>query len=220
MPDLHTAKDRIVSAALKLAAERPWSDITLLNIAEEAGLTLADLRQEFATKSEILIAFARGIDDQVLRNAPGNGGAVASRDAIFDIVMSRFDALAPHKPALRAIAESTVFEPALLMNLLASQHWMLQAAGFGTEGLVGGLRVAGLASVYASVFRTWLEDDDPGLARTMAALDRRLRRGERTLAPVEDMWALVWRLAGIFTVRAKPAAATGGDAGPPAGGFP
>jgi ubiquinone biosynthesis protein COQ9 len=221
MPDLHTAKDRIVSAALKLAAERPWSDITLLNIAEEAGLTLADLRQEFATKSEILIAFARGIDDQVLRSAPtSNGGAVASRDAIFDIVMSRFDALAPHKPALRAIAESTVFEPALLMNLLASQHWMLQAAGFGTEGLVGGLRVAGLASVYASVFRTWLEDDDPGLARTMAALDRRLRRGERTLAPVEDMWALVWRLAGIFTVRAKPAAATGGDAGPPAGGFP
>jgi ubiquinone biosynthesis protein COQ9 len=220
MPDQHTTRDRIVAAALKLAAERPWSDITLLNIAQEAGLTLADLRHEFATKSEILIAFARAIDDQVLRSAPThNGGATASRDAIFDIVMSRFDALGPYKPALRAIAASSLFEPALLMNLLASQHWMLQAAGFGTEGFVGALRVAGLASVYASVFRTWLDDDDPGLARTMAALDRRLRRGERTLAPVEDMSALVWRLAGIFTVRAKPAA-TGGNAGPPPSGFP
>ena len=215
MPDQHTARDRIVAAALKLAAERPWSDITLLNIAQEAGLTLADMRHEFATKSEILIAFARAIDDQVLRSAPtNNGAATASRDAIFDIVMSRFDALGPYKPALRAIAASSLFEPALLMNLLASQHWMLQAAGFGTEGFVGALRVAGLASVYASVFRTWLEDDDPGLARTMAALDRRLRRGERTLAPFEDMVALVWRASGLFAGRGKPAAAAGGDAGP------
>jgi ubiquinone biosynthesis protein COQ9 len=217
--DQPTARDRIIAAALKLAAERPWSDITLLNIAQEAGLTLADLRCEFATKNEILIAFARGIDDQILRIAPShNGGAVASRDAIFDIVMSRFDALAPYKPALRAIAQSTVFEPTLLMNLLASQHWMLQAAGFGTDGLVGGLRVAGLASVYTSVFRTWLEDDDPGLARTMAALDRRLRRGERILAPIEDFSFLVRRIAGAVTGRTKPAA-TAGDhpSAPPAG---
>jgi AcrR family transcriptional regulator len=222
MLDQHTVRDRIVAAALKLAAERPWSDITLLNIAQEAGLTLADLRQEFATKNEILIAFARGIDDQVLRNAPThNGGAVASRDAIFDIVMSRFDALAPYKPALRTIAQSTMFEPGLFMNLLTSQHWMLQAAGFATDGLVGGLRVAGLASVYTSVFRTWLEDDDPGQARTMAALDRRLRRGERILAPLEDISFLVGRIAGAVTGRAKPAAATGGDSGaPPASGLP
>ena len=63
---------------------------------------------------------------------------------------------------------------------------MLHAAGIGTDGVEGGLKVAGLASVYASVFRTWLDDDDPGLARTMAALDRRLRRGERTYARIED----------------------------------
>ena len=44
------------------------------------------------------------------------------------------------------------------------------------------MRVAGLGMIYASVFGIWLEDDDPGLARTMAALDRRLRRGERTCA--------------------------------------
>src|SRR5919204_4982335 len=101
MLEQQTARDRIVAAALKLAAERPWSDVTLLNIAQEAGLTLADLRHEFATKSDILIAFARAIDDQVLRTAAGNGEAIASRDAIFDVVMSRFDALAPYKSALR-----------------------------------------------------------------------------------------------------------------------
>jgi ubiquinone biosynthesis protein COQ9 len=120
---------------------------------------------------------------------------------------------------LRAIAQSSAVEPALLFNLFASQHWMLQAAGFATDGLVGALRVAGLASVYASAFRTWLHDDDPGLARTMAALDRHLRRGERTLAPLEDIFSLASRLTGLFMGPAKPAAA-GGDARPPAGGLP
>lgn len=220
MLDQCCARDRMVAAALKLAAERPWGDITLLHIAQEAGLTLVDLRREFATKSEILIAFARAIDDHVLQGALTRAGAVATRDTIFDIVMSRFDALAPYKAALRTIAHSYVFEPSLLVNLFASQHWMLQAAGFGTDGVLGGMRVAGLASVYASVFRTWLADDDPGLARTMAALDRRLRRGERTLAPLEDMSALVWRMTGIFARRDKPMAAAGGDPGPPPSGFP
>jgi hypothetical protein len=34
--------------------------------------------------------------------------------------------------------------------------------------------------------QTWLEDDDPALARTMARLDRELRRGERVLEQAED----------------------------------
>jgi AcrR family transcriptional regulator len=219
MLDQYTPRDCIVAAALKLAAERPWNDVTLLIIAQEAGLTLVELRREFATKGEILIAFARAIDDQVLREAATRGTAIASRDSIFDIVMSRFDALAPYKQALRAIFQSSSIEPALLFNLFASQHWMLQAAGFATDGLVGALRVAGLASVYASAFRTWLDDDDPGLARTMAVLDRHLRRGERTLAPLEDMFSLASRLTGLFMGPGKPAAAAGGDAGPPAGGL-
>jgi hypothetical protein len=74
-------------------------------------------------------------------------------------------------------------------------HWMLQAAGIGTDGLGGGLRVSGLALVYANVFRVWLEDDDQGLARTMAVLDRGLRRGERTVRSVEHAGSVLHRLA-------------------------
>ena len=47
------------------------------------------------------------------------------------------------------------------------------------------LRVAGLASIYAKVFRVWLDDSSPGLDRTMAALDRRLKAGEEWLSRVE-----------------------------------
>jgi hypothetical protein len=34
--------------------------------------------------------------------------------------------------------------------------------------------------------QTWLRDDDPTLARTMARLDRELRRGERVMEQAED----------------------------------
>jgi hypothetical protein len=86
-------------------------------------------------------------------------------------------------------------DPALIRPLLSSQLWMLEAAGVDTSGPAGALRVTGLAAIYASVFRTWLEDDDPGQARTMAALDRRLRRGERTLRTVAGVASGLERFA-------------------------
>jgi hypothetical protein len=72
---------------------------------------------------------------------------------------------------------------------------MLQAAGIGTDGAVGALRVTGLAVTYAGVFRVWLDDDDPGHAKTMAALDRRLRRGERALSGLEQIGTTASRVA-------------------------
>ncbi len=68
----------------------------------------------------------------------------------------------------------------------------------------------GLASIYTSVFQTWLDDDDPGLARTMAALDRKLRRGESTMQTFEDVMGGLDRVAGLF--RSGLRRATGGRA--------
>ena len=35
--------------------------------------------------------------------------------------------------------------------------------------------------VFGRAFQVWLKDDDPGMARTMAELDRRLRGAERNM---------------------------------------
>jgi AcrR family transcriptional regulator len=220
MLDLMTTRGRIVAGALKLAAERPWSDVTLADIAKEANLSLFDLRREFDSKAEILAAFVRAIDDEVLARAPERTTGETSRDALFEVVMSRFDVLAAYRSALKSIAAAWSLDPALLGALAASQAWMLRAAGISADGLEGQVRTAGLAAVYASVFRTWLEDDDPGLARTMAALDRRLRRGEETLKSIEEITGKLRGLASFVTSARKPAgaerAAKGASEGPPA----
>jgi ubiquinone biosynthesis protein COQ9 len=210
MLDLASTKGRIVAAALRLAGECPWRDVTVPDIAKAAGVSLLDLRRAFGTKAEILAAFVRAVDDEVLARAPERTTGDAPRDAIFEVVMSRFDVLAAYKPALKSIAASWPADPAFLRAIAASQAWMLRAAGVSAEGLDGQARAAGLAAVYASVFRTWLEDDDPGLARTMAALDRRLRRGERTLKSVEEARDTLCRLAGMFTGARKTSRPDGG----------
>ena len=56
------------------------------------------------------------------------------------------------------------------------------------------LRAQGLAVLFASVLRAWVHDDDPGLARTMAALDRALGRGQRLVGLVEDLCFIPTRL--------------------------
>ncbi len=196
--DQGTGRGRIVAAALQLAAERPWRDVTLCDIAERAGCNLVELRGEFSSKGAILAAFTRLIDDAVLAAAPKRDAAQSPRDALFEVVMARIDALAPYRAAIRSIRRSGVWEPAQMKALLASQSWMLAAAGIGNDGPEGRLKAAGLASVYASVMQTWLEDDDPGLAKTMAVLDRRLNRGERTMASLEEMKQAACKLAGIF----------------------
>ncbi len=184
MLDLTSDKGRLISAALGLAAEKPWRDVTLADIAERAGTTLVALKTHFGSKGDILAAFTHLVDDEMLRRAPRRSDAPAARDALFEVIMSRFDVLEPYKGALKSIAGSGLPEPQQLGRLLATQGWMLEAAGINSGGIDGSLRSAGLATLYASVYRVWLEDDDAGLARTMAALDRRLRRGQRTLESV------------------------------------
>jgi hypothetical protein len=94
--------------------------------------------------------------------------------------MRRLDALTPYKRALRRITFALRQDPlslaALNRSAINSMRFMLAAAGISTEGPLGGLKLQGSVIVFANTMETWLEDDDPALARTMARLDRELRR--------------------------------------------
>ena len=172
----------IVATALDLAATQGWRDTTLADIAAAAKLSLADVRAHYASKTAIVAAFAQGIDAEVLAGQDPDLGDQPPRDRLFDVVMRRFDALAPHKAAVRAIARDSLCDPRAALRgacvLERSMAWMLEAAGLGAQGVRGLVRVKGLALVYVAVLRVWLDDDSEDSAATMAALDRRLRQAE------------------------------------------
>jgi len=189
MFDEFSKRSKAVRAALELAQQRDWGDITLAGIARQAGLDLADLRREFACKSDILRAFQAEVDAEVLAKAKQAGPDQSVRDRLFDIIMTRFEVMGPYKPALKRIACYLRCRPGeaslIACSTLASQYWMLAGAGAKLGGAHAAVRVTGLAAVYGKVFQVWLDDPSPSLDKTMAALDRGLSNGERMLANME-----------------------------------
>ena len=177
------AEGRLVDAALRLAARQGWRAIGLGAIAAEAGLPLDQAYAACPSKLAILAAFHRRIDRAAL-GGPAIESDASARDRLFDMLMRRFDALQPHKAALRAILRDSLGDPAALLDapaVLRSMGWMLEAAGISAAGWRGGLRTQLLAGLYLLVLRDFLEDDSADLAKTMAALDRRLRRAQSFL---------------------------------------
>lgn len=172
-------RDVIVDAMMTLLADRPFEDVTLRTIAAEAGISLAELNGHFASWGEILEAFARRIDNEVLQNGFSDMVGESPRDRLFDVLMARLDALAPHRPALKTLSRAVSRDPALAVGLNAlgarSQGWMLAAAGLSAPGWRGRIAVQALTVGFARVLRVFIDETDPGMPRTMARLDKELR---------------------------------------------
>lgn len=193
-----THRDQLIRAFLALLAERPFESISLGAVARQASVSLAEMRREFSSTFDILAAFMRKIDNEVLSAEMDPDLAEApARERLFEVLMRRLEALQPHREAVRSLARSARRNPpfALALNSLSlrSQQWMLAKADIETAGLSGCARAQGLVMVMARTLRVWLDDDDPGLARTMATLDRELASGERALNLLGDLCRLVPR---------------------------
>lgn len=173
---------RIIDAAFALASEKDWRRVSLAEIAERAGSTLAELAEQFPSKGAILIAFARQTDAEVLENLDEDTEMETPRDRLFGVMMRRFDALAPYKAGLASMLRAPDTDLASFTagacRYMGSMGLMLEAAGVSTAGLRGRLRVQGLAALYPAVLRVWLNEEAADMPRTMAALDRWLRRAE------------------------------------------
>jgi AcrR family transcriptional regulator len=177
--------DLIIDAVFVRIAQDGWRGLSMGAIAAEAGLPILRLYRAFPSKPAILAGFFRRIDEAVLAVPAETEPDERPRDRVFDLLMRRFDALGPYKPALEVLGRELPADPGAALSagarLLRSMRWMLDAAGIATDGIVGMIAVKLTAAAYLAAFRVWLSDDSPDLAPTMAALDRRLRGIERWL---------------------------------------
>jgi len=184
-------RDKIVAAFLALLAEKRIEQIGFAEIAEGAGVSLQQMRGEFPSTLAILAAYLKSVDRAVLAENLADMEEEPPRERLFDVLMRRLEVMAPHREAVRSLIRSATRNPplALALNGLAvrSQQWMLTAAGITAAGPRGMMRAQGLAVLFGSVLRSWVNDDDPGLARTMAALDRALGRGQRFAGLLDDL---------------------------------
>jgi AcrR family transcriptional regulator len=184
-------RERVIASFMGQLAEKPIEEIGFAEIAKGARVSLAELRGMFGSRLAILAAHAKEIDRRVLAGGDADIAEESPRERLFDVLMRRIELLEPHKAAVRSLLRSCRRDPglALALNGLAvrSQQWMLTAAEIDAAGSRGMVRAQGLALLFASVLRIWVHDDDPGHARTMAALDRALARGQRVCGFLDNL---------------------------------
>lgn len=193
----------VVEALMRLVAERNWDAIELGDIAQEAGISLLALRDLFPSKGAMLAGFGRMIDAQVLKEAADDMTEEPIHERLFDVMMRRLDALTPYKASLRRLVPALRRDPVMLAALngaaLNSWRYMLASTHIATEDALGSLRVQGAVLVFARVLDVWLQDEDPSLAKTMAALDRQLKSGGRIMRRAEDVHRLTAPLRGLMS---------------------
>ncbi len=184
-------KTAIIKALMELAASQPWPEISLPMIAEKADVSLADLRDHFPSKGSILGGFARMIDRQVLEGTGTDMQDEPMRDRLLDVMLRRFDALSPWRAAIANIQQHMRRDPLSLLALnqvaLNSWRYMLAAAHIDTEDKLGTMRIQGAALVFARALDTWLTEEGTDLTKTMAVLDKELKRGEMFMGRMADV---------------------------------
>jgi AcrR family transcriptional regulator len=173
-----------LDAFIRLIAEKGFADVALRDVAEAAGLGLAELYRVYPDKVALVAAFLAKIDAEVLAGTPSRTDPEeTARDRLFDAMMRRYDAQRPYREALAAIRRAGARDPMLALAmapaLRRSMAAMLEAASVPSEGLGGALRQNGLLAIHYAVSRVYDKDETTDLSKTMAALDSRLKTAER-----------------------------------------
>ena len=207
-----TNRAKAIDAFMALLGERSFEQIGLAEVAGRAGLKLSQLRAEFGSTLAIHAAYVRDIDRIALegdKDQKDDMGDEPVRERLFDILMRRVEALTPYKDGIRSLMRSARRNPGLAFALncmsVRSQSWMLEAAGISASGPRGALRAQGAALMVARVVGVWLDDEEEGLDRTMAALDRGLSSAARWDGFIGDLCAIPCALRGPLRRRRRRA---------------
>ena len=178
---LDTAARRdLARAALQVAATTPWREATLAKLAEAAGRPLSDFYA--ASLSEAADCVDEAFDRAIADNLDALDVGQSVRDRLFDLIMRRFEAMEPHRNAVLAMEAGVDRDPTLLaaahQRHVRCARWVLAIAGLEADGMTGQARAQGLGVIIGQARAAWRTDDAGDFSKTMASLDKNLRRAE------------------------------------------
>jgi len=165
-----------------VAREGRWREVSLADIAQRAGLPMAEVWAACPGKMAVLRAYNRRIDAAMIKDALEAEDSVRQR--LFELLMRRFEALTPDRDAVREITRDVMTSDPLagLAGLCAVRRSMrlaLEAAGVSTSGPLGRVKISALSAIYLRALSNWLRSREDGTDKVMADLDRALARAER-----------------------------------------
>lgn len=182
-------RTRIVEATMRLAASRPFEDLTIRDIAAEAGVTLLEFRDAFPSKGAVLAGLSRIVDRQTLNVDYSFGADESAQDRLFAVLSRRLDALGPYRDGLKSVRRWLLkdWSAGVEMNRLNvnAMRFSCEAAGVPVAGVFATVKLQGLALAWVRVLDLWLSDAEDAQTRALGVLSAELSRGERAVAGLD-----------------------------------
>ncbi len=170
----------LARAALSVAAGSPWREVTLARLAHAAARPISDLYG--ASLGEAVDCVEEAFDRAIAESAEALDPSQSVRDRLFELIMRRFEAMEPHRAAVLAMEQGLDRDPVLMaaahQRNVRCARWVLALAGLEADGMTGQARSQGLGVIIGQARTAWRGDDAGDFAKTMASLDKNLRRAE------------------------------------------
>lgn len=180
--DTRSDSDKMIDAALELAATKRWRDLSISEIAAHADVSLDAALMTLPSRGHILKALIDRVDRDVFSSLDDDPLDGSTKDKLFDLLMRRFDSLQGHQAAIASVTSDLARDPMMLgclsSRFLKSMALTLQAAGASSEGCAGLVRTKALGLIQLNAARAWLKEESDGLEHTMSTLDKGLQRAE------------------------------------------
>ncbi len=180
-PSSLSAEERaVLKKILLLLNETPWQQLTIPTLIAQLELDSEKIPSSLKSKEGLLKGLIRLIDEETLDLFGEGPKEVSLHDRLFDLVMCRFDAMAPYKKGLKSIWDELpthplFFLPALIQGFFSLNH-LLEKIGFDQNPFCDKLYLGSFAVFYLSAIRVWHKDETPDQSQTMAYVDQGLKK--------------------------------------------
>ena len=170
----------LLVAAFALIGEEGWRGFSFAALARRTGVSRVEIYHQFRTRGALLQALNQRADEAMLAVDDAELAGLPPRDRVFELLMRRLEALVPYRAGLARLARDARADPCIVLatacRLDRSLIWLQDVAGLRRHGLRARLARRALGFAYLRAARVWFEDPGADLGRTMAELDKQLRR--------------------------------------------
>ena len=208
-PDL---AERILERALETAEDRGWDEVRLRCLADDLGVTLAEVQGCYRDLDAVADAWFQRAWTAILAPPPEGFAELPAKERLFLLMMRWFDALAPYRRVTGEMLAAKLYPShphhwvPTIFNLSRTIQWLRDAASLDAGGRRRQAEEVGLTALFLATLAGWVRDASPDQEHTRETLRRRLENSDRLMA----------RLYPSSRDVARPAAApgkAGGQAG-------
>lgn len=178
----------LLALAFEIIAETGWRGFSFTQLAERANLSMSDVRKTFSGRAGLLDALNQRLDQAMLAVDADDLAGLPPKDRVFEMIMSRLEAMAPFRAGLCRLIKDARFDPELIAmtacRIDRSLAWLQDAStpggnsGSFVQQIRRRIQRRILGAVYLQTLNVWSTDDSADLTKTMASLDKQLRRVE------------------------------------------